>query len=121
MHAFCGHKIAQQITADGQNRKEPCDERHTAAHQCFCAIDLFIGKQGKTNADQKAGQSTAHGAEGGKRLPVVRVCGDGRSHGTVGNVDGGIKNRTPENIGDEQIHNFKCHGKMCQTALIHQK
>ena len=114
-------RVAQQIADDRQQGEHACRQRHAAAHERLHAVPLLIGDQRQHDADHRAGEHAAHRPKGREALPVAGLCGDRRGHRAVGDVDGRIEDRAPENIGDEQVEHPRRVRPLDDAAQVHQK
>ena len=113
--------MAQKIADHGQDRENTGREGDAGTNEGFHTIHLLVGDEGQPHTDDHTGQCAAHGAEGGQGLPVIGVLRDGGSHGAVGNVDGRVEDRSPQDVGHEQVGNLGPHGQPCQAALVNQE
>ena len=105
---LCDQLIGEQIADDGQNRKEQCGPGNLAAVDHIYGFSggeghFIKGNQGQSDADKHTGQHTADGAVGRQAGAVTRIGRNGRGHRAIGDVDAGIAERAPKNIGEGQI------------------
>ena len=77
------------------------------------AVHGNVGDHRGAHADDKACKAGADGAPGGQLGTVLGLRRDRRSHGTVRDVDGGVEDGTPQNVGDCQPSHLEAvrHGK----------
>ena len=104
-----------------QHREHTGGNGDAGADQRLDAVHLLIGDEGQAHADDDTRQGAAHGAEGGEGLTVIGLLRYGGSHGTVGDVDGGVEHRAPQDVGHEEVGDLGPHGQACQAALVNQE
>ena len=112
---------ADDIAQDGADGEDACDDGHAGAGHHRLAVHDDIGDHGRGHADDHVGQCGTDGAPGGQLRTVLGVCRDGGSHGAVGDVDGGIEDGAPQDVGDEQPGHLEAIGHPGQAGLIDQE
>ncbi len=80
-----------------------------------------INKERDEDTDDDIGDDGADAAENGEGGAFIGVGCDGRCHGAIGDIDGGIEKASPDEIGREHIGDAKSHRCIRNGALIHQK
>ena len=117
IHTLTHQVKAEQVAEDGADRENACNDGHAAAGEDRLTIDGDVSHHGGANADHKAGQGAADGTPGGQLCAVLGVSRDGGSHGAVRDVDGGVEDRAPQDIGHKEPCHLEAVGHPGQTGL----
>src|SRR5699024_3095265 len=119
--ALGGQVEAEDVADDRADAEQAGHHQHAAAAQDRRAVDGLIGQQRGGGADDQVGQGGADAAEGGQLGAVVGLGRNGGSHRAVGDVDGGVEDGAPQQVGDEHPHDLEGHGHAGKLGLIDQE
>ena len=121
LHPFPHQRETGQIACHRRNAEHPGNDRHPRAGQHLPSVHRHVSQQRRARADYHTRQRAADGAPGGQLGALGRVIGDGGGHGAVRNVDGCVKHRPPQQIGDEHPHQPHPVGSRRQPGLVNEE
>ena len=121
LNALGGQVEADDVADDGADAEQAGHEQHTAAAELRGAVDRLIGEQRGGGADDQVCQGGADAAEGGQLGAVVCLGRNGGGHRAVGDVDGGVEDGAPQDVGDEHPHHLEGHGHARELGLVDQE
>ena len=121
LHTLTAQRIAKQIAGHGAHAVDNGDHREALRDNGLRAVRRGAEqKQRRRRGDDQVRQHGAHAAERGKRRALACVGAEHRRHGTVWDIDGGITDAAPENIGGEHVSHLARIGPAACKIKVHQ-